>query len=218
MRTLRVLVVLLLGWLSIGMSSAGTICPAGSGANPFPHSPDAAATGCNVVITVNPSSSVSVVVTDPSPYEASEDALIGVVNNSPGSVGSLTLSGPGIFGFESDGICIYTFVGSGYCTPAQMAGTDPGDYAGPTTSFTNFSTFNTGTVVFNGGLAPGASTYFSLEGLPSSGITGVVGPGGGGLPPTLAQIPTLSTAGLVLLLLAFLGVAFWHFRDRQARG
>src|SRR5450631_4095244 len=125
MRTLRVLVVLLLGWLSIGMSSAGTICPAGSGAKPFPHSPDPAATGCNLVLTINPNGSLSTVVTDPVAYEASEDALVGVVNNSPSSVGSLTLTGVGIFGFESDGICIYTFVGSGYCSPAQMSGTDP---------------------------------------------------------------------------------------------
>src|SRR5450755_4572844 len=176
MRTLRVLVVLLLGWLSIGMSSAGTICPAGSGANPFSHSPDPAGTGCNVVLTINPNGSLSTVVTDPTPYEASEDALIGVVNNSPGSVGSLTLTGPGIFGFEGDGICTFTFVGSGYCSPAQIAGTDPGDYAGPTTSFTNFSTANTGTVVFNGGLGSGASTYFSLEGVPTGNITGGAGP------------------------------------------
>jgi hypothetical protein len=213
MRTLRVLVVLLLGWLSIGMSSAGTICPAGSGANPFPHSPDPAGTGCNVVLTINPDGSLSTAVTDPSPYEASEDALVGVVNNSPSSVGSLTLTGPGIFGFEGDGICTFTFVGSGYCTPAQIAGTDPGDYAGPTTSFTNL-TANTGTVVFNGGLGPGASTYFSLEGVPTGNITGGPGPGGG----PVAPVPTLSTAALVLLLLAFLGVAFWHLRDRQTRG
>jgi hypothetical protein len=215
MRTLRVLVVLLLGWLSIGMSSAGTVCPAGSGAIPFPHSPDPSGTGCNVVLTINPGGTVSAVVKDPIPYENSEDALVGVINNSPSSVGSLTLTGTGIFGFEGDGICTFTFVGSGYCSPAQIAGTDPGDYAGPTTSFTNFSTANTGTVVFNGGLAPSASTYFSLEGVPTGNITGGVGPGGGG---TEAQIPTLSTSSLVLLLFAFLGAAFWQLRDRQTRG
>jgi hypothetical protein len=216
MRTLRVLVVLLLGWLSIGMSSAGTICPAGSGAIPFTHSPDSTGTGCNVVLTINPDLSVSAVVKDPAPYEGSEDALVGVVNNSAGSVGSLTLTGNGIFGFESDGICTFTFVGSGYCSPSQVAGVDPGDYAGPTTSFTNLSAnSNTGTVVFNGGLAPGASTYFSLEGVPTSSITGGAGPGGGG---TVTTIPTLSTAALVLLLLASLGVGFWHLRDRQTRG
>jgi len=39
---------------------AGTVCPAGAGANPFVHSPDSAATGCNVIITVAASGTVSI--------------------------------------------------------------------------------------------------------------------------------------------------------------
>ncbi len=61
---------------------AGTICPAGSGSNPFPHSPDAAATGCNVVITDSAAGAFSVAITDATAYENSEDVLVGIVNNS----------------------------------------------------------------------------------------------------------------------------------------
>src|ERR1039457_48214 len=107
---------------------AGSICPAAGGANPFPHAPDAAATGCNVVITINADRSTTVTITDATAYENSEDVIIGVKNNSSSSVPSIGLTGSGVFGLEGDGICIYTFVGSGYCSAAAMAGTDPQDY------------------------------------------------------------------------------------------
>ena len=64
------------------------------------------------------------------------------------------------------------FTGQGYCNASQLAGSanaagpDPNgsDYQGPTTSFSNISSdTTTGVVNFAGGLAPGASTYFSLE-------------------------------------------------------
>jgi hypothetical protein len=156
---------------------AGTICPAGNGANPFPHSPDNAATGCNVIITVNANGSVTVTEPDAAAYESSEDVLVGVVNNTGASLSSLTITGTGIFGFDGDGICIYTFVGSSYCTAAQMSGTDPGDYQGPTSTFSNISSdFNTGTVNFSAAIpANGGTSYFSLEGAPSSALTVVVG-------------------------------------------
>src|ERR1039458_2506843 len=95
---------------------AGSICPAGSGANPFPHSPDSSGTGCNVVITINADRSTSVTIKDSQAYELSEDVLIGVQYNSSSTVPSLTLTGSNIFGVEGDGICVYTFVGSGYCS------------------------------------------------------------------------------------------------------
>ena len=64
------------------------------------------------------------------------------------------------------------FTGDGYCNASQLAGSadaagpDPNgsDYQGPTTTFSNISAdTTTGVVNFAGGLAPGASTYFSLE-------------------------------------------------------
>jgi hypothetical protein len=114
---------------------------------------------------------------DPNPYEASEDALIGVRNNSASPVSTLTLSGAGIFGLEGDGICTFTFTGSGYCAAnGASAGVDPFDYYGPTTTYTNITnSFSTGTVNFNPAILPGGTTYFSLEGLPTASLGGTVG-------------------------------------------
>lgn len=82
-------------------AAAGTICPAGNGANPFPHTPDSAATGCNVVITISGTSTLTATtaVTDPTPYDNVEDFLVGVINNSTPPITSLGPSGSGIFGF-----------------------------------------------------------------------------------------------------------------------
>ena len=180
---------------------AGSICPAASGANPFPHPPDPSATGCNVVITIPASGSISVVIMDATAYENSEDVLIGVKNNSGAAVGSLNLSGSGVFGFESDGICVYTFVGSSYCSGTYYQ-TDPGDYAGPGVTFTNISgDTNSGTVNFSPAIAAnGGIGYFSLEGIPSANLVVTTG-GGPGTP---------APASLVLLLaaLACMGLYF----------
>jgi hypothetical protein len=200
------LVAAVLTWVA-SVALAGSVCPAGTGTNPpgkggpFPHNPDNAATGCNVVITINANGSVTTTVTDATPYENSEDVLIGVVNNSSTPVGSLTLMGSGsipIFGLDSDGICTYTFVGSGYCNASQKAGTDPQDYYGPTSTFTNISSdMQTGTVNFNPPVPAGGSTYFSLEGVPSASLGVIVGP------PTVPapRSGTLLCIGLAVVLL-----------------
>lgn len=159
---------------------AGSVCPAAGGSNPFPHPPDPSGTGCNVLITINSNGTATVTVPDSTPYESSDDALIGVLNNSSGTVSSLALTGSDIFGFESDGICIYTFVGSGYCSASQKSGTDPGDYAGPSNTFT-ITNANTGTVNFSPGIGAGGTAYFSLEGVPTASLAPVptIGPGTG---------------------------------------
>src|ERR1022692_3063304 len=132
---------------------AGSICPGASGSNPFTHPPDPNGTGCNVVITINADGSTAVSVKDSTPYENSEDIIVGIQNNSSSTVPALSItSAPGndIFGFDGDGMCVYTFVGSSYCSAAQMAGTDPFDYQGPTSTFTNIGNNGlTGTVNFN---------------------------------------------------------------------
>jgi hypothetical protein len=159
----------LLGMLlfSASHASAGTICPAGSGSSPFPHSPDSGATGCNEVITIASNGTASAVIEDSTAYEESEDVLVGVVNNSSTSITSLSLTGNDIFGFDGDGVCTFTFVGDGYCTTAQQNGTDPEDYQGPTSIF-SVTNGNNGTVNFNPGIsANGGTSFFSLEGVPS---------------------------------------------------
>lgn len=189
---------------------AGSICPAASGSNPFPHPPDPTATGCNVVITIASNGSVSTAITDSTPYENSEDIIVGVKNNSTSTVGSLALTGSGIFGFDGDGICVYTFTGSSYCTSSQSSGTDPGDYQGPTSTFANYASGNSGTVVFSPAIAAnGGSSYFSLEGVPSASLGVTVG-GGGGTPTTPAP------SSLMLLGLGFAGLAAWQLGRRVA--
>ena len=192
------LVAAVLAWVA-SAAFAGSVCPAGSGATAFPQSPDNAATGCNVVITIAANGSVSAAVTDSTPYEESEDVLVGVVNNSASTVSSLALTGSDIFGFDGDGICTFTFVGSGYCTGTTYT-SDPGDYYGPTSTFT-VTDASTGTVNFSPAIAAGGgSSYFSLEGAPTASIGVVVGTGGGGAVPAPSSI-TLLAVGFALVLL-----------------
>ncbi len=189
--------------------SAGTICPAGSGANPFPYSPDPTGTGCNAVITIAANGSVSVAVTDSTPYEFGEDVLIGVKNNSSTPVSSIALNGGSggyIFDLDGDGICIYTFVGSSYCSASQQSGTDPQDYYGPTSTFTNINqtTLNSGTVNFNPPIPPhGGTTYFSLEGVPSANLSATVT----GTGSSVSTAPTLGEWGMILLGALLIGCA-----------
>src|SRR5438270_2237756 len=83
---------------SLAPVMAGTICPGVSG------NPIADASGCNTIITITDGGSTAVTV-DLSPYDTSDDQLVGIVNNSSSVLNSLPLSGANIFGFEGDGIC-----------------------------------------------------------------------------------------------------------------
>jgi hypothetical protein len=192
-------------------ASAGSICPAAGGANTFPHAPDPDGTGCNVVITINADRTTTVTITDPTPYEQSEDVLVGVRNNSSSSVPSFTLTGSSIFGLEGDGICIYTFVGSSYCTAAQVAGTDPGDYYGPNTTFA-ITNSNTGTVNFTTPIPAGGSDYFSLEGVPSVNLAVTVAPS---TTPTAAGAPALSFWAILLLASMLMGYSLWAMKKQR---
>jgi hypothetical protein len=97
---------------------------------------------------------------DPSqgPYDGVEDTLIGVVNLSSHNVSSLPLAAKtSAFGFDGDGLCNVS--GAPFGCPFGSTG-----YEGPGVSFTAISADQrSGTVNFAGGLAPGASTYLSLE-------------------------------------------------------
>jgi hypothetical protein len=141
------------------------------------------------------------------PYDGSDDALVGVWNNSSKTVGSLPLSGPGIFGLEGDGMCATGYGVSGNCK-LGLTTTDPYDYTGDFVTF-SITDVNTGTVSFVGGLAPGASTYFSLEGTPTANITvGPPSPGPG--PSSVPEPSTMSLLGVSGGLLA------WVARKRIA--
>jgi len=193
-----VLGVVLFGGLLLGVGPASatlfTQCPA-IGAN----------TGCGVLITFNADGSVSTQLgtkadntTLQGPYDGVEDALVGVQNNTSAVISSLNITGSGIFGFDGDGICTFAFTGSGYCSASQKNGIDPGDYQGPTSTF-GITNSNSGTAFFNPGIAPGGSSFFSLEEQPTVNI--VVTPG----PPGTPGIP--EPASLWLLGVGLLGIA-----------
>lgn len=135
--------------LSSSAALAAGVCPA------FGSAP-----GCNEVITINANGSVSVngIAANGTNYDGSDDALVGIVNNSSHAVSSIALNGNGvdIFGFDGDGIDTYGATGNSM---------DTSGYGGPDTYFTNISPDDTmGTVNFLTALAAnGGSTYFSLE-------------------------------------------------------
>jgi len=109
---------------------------------------------CNLVITFNADGSIATTGAGGN-YDGSEDALIGVVNNTHSSINSFNIAGSFIFGFDSDGIDSYV--------PISHNASDTSGYGGPLGYFTNIVGFNSGTVNFIGGIAAGGSTYFSLE-------------------------------------------------------
>ncbi len=118
-------------------------------------------TGCGFQITLNANgtATVSQDMTQ-GPYDGNDDTLIGIVNNTSVPIPSVNLtSSTDIFGFDGDGICTFHFTGDGYCANAGSPG-----YQGPDNSYSNISgDKKSGTVDFTTPLAPGASTYFSLE-------------------------------------------------------
>jgi hypothetical protein len=91
------------------------------------------------------------------PFDAIEDTLIGVQNDSRLSISTLPLSattGKDLFGFDGDGLC--TFIS---CTWDAPSG-----YEGPGVSFSDISSDTTsGTVNFSPAIPPGGHAYFSLE-------------------------------------------------------
>jgi adhesin/invasin len=112
--------------------------------------------GCGILIVVTNTGINVLEDPDVGPFDGSEDTLVGVQNDSSATVTQVTLSGGvvNIFGFEGDGLCAFT----------ACEWLHPTTYEGPTTSFANINADATvGDVLFNPGLAPGQSTYLSLE-------------------------------------------------------
>jgi DNA-binding beta-propeller fold protein YncE len=127
-------------------------------------------TGCGVLITINPDRTTSITDSGQGPYDGSDDTLVGVQNNTNSFIAQISLSsGQGIFDFEGDGICTQAGAPSG--CPFGPTG-----YEGPGVSFSSTASTD-GVVVFNNGLAPGASAYFGLEdALSAADVAATTGP------------------------------------------
>lgn len=109
---------------------------------------------CGIIITVTDSGTV-VQGTGEGPYDGADDTLIGVVNASSTPLRKLSLkSSASIFEFDGDGIDTFGAPGNG---------SDGTGYGGPNTFFPEIGSSQTGIVQFVVPLAPGESTYFSLE-------------------------------------------------------
>ena len=191
--------VAIAAFVGFGSAAQAAICPTTFSTN----------TDCAFILTIAANGTITgSAVPGANPYDGSDDALVGVINNmSTAFIGSITLSGSGngggIFAFEGDGICVYT--GDSYCSSA------PTGYEGPINTFANINALGTmGDVVFGGnGLAAGATTFFSLESSPSS-ITGNGGiTVGGGVP---------EPATWALMLVGFLSVGFAMRRRQTMQG
>lgn len=160
------------------------------------------ADGCDAQITLNSGGTATITLTGQPAYDGSEDQLVGITNNSGSTIGSITLSGSDIFGFDGDGAgesgtgCLIT---SGNPFPCLSNGPfGPTGYEGPNTTFTITDT-DTGSVNFTNGLADGATAWFSLEEAPSASGFTVTG--------TTPGSPTPEPASIVLFGTGLLGFA-----------
>ena len=127
--------------------------------------------GCTILVTLNADGSVTITAPNPAPSydQGHDDNLIGVINNTGTPITSLQFSSAtvAIFAFENDGVCggppgwIFSPLGP---MPNCANVADPHRYGQGPITFT-VTNPNLGIVNFgNVGIAPGGSTFFSLEG------------------------------------------------------
>jgi hypothetical protein len=169
--------------------------------------------GCEYIITVTAVNgsgaatafTVALNAPDQGPYDAVEDTLVGIINNSGSVLKSITLPNTaGQFGFDGDGACI----GGGTYNPGPTAaqclngvfgvgGSGFDDYLSATaTSFTNFAGA-TGTVNFNN-IAAGGTSWFDLEGALTANQLG-----GGSITPAPSSLVLLSIGLAALAMFLF---------------
>jgi hypothetical protein len=146
-------------FLIAGVACAGLLAASSAYAAPPVIGPAIGAdSSANLIIELTNS---GVVLTDNGfgPYDGSEDTYIGVANETSSSVNAIHITSTlpifgdmetGLFG---DGIGAFPYLNHCYGVTC---------YEGPNTSFTISDGFS-GFVNFTGGLAPGATAYFSLE-------------------------------------------------------
>lgn len=150
----------------------GGVCPNVVGKGPFGGGGVGSASDCTIGITAVQGSSTLTITQLPAnskvglTYESIEDVLVGISNTTTTAISNISLTGSNIFGFDGDGIDAY----AGIAHNAM----DTSGYGGPLSFFSSIVGNSTGLVNFIGGLAPGATAYFSLEEPVSGGITGTI--------------------------------------------
>ena len=160
----------------LALLSATTVAGAATPTPPFAQCPHVGRdAGCGTLIVVNEGGSLEA-FNDPrqGPFGDTDDMLVAAQNNSDAPVKSISISStstagfPSLFNFDSDGIC------SGVHAPAP-AGCPfgPTGYEGPGVEIeTTPENRLEGKIIFAGaGLAPGASTYWSFEGIDADGLS-----------------------------------------------
>lgn len=192
---------------------AGTV-PASTPQPPFTECPAVGNdTSCGILVQITNNANNVIGDASQGPYDGSDDTLIGVLNSSSDTIGSVQLSSDsGIFAFDGDGLCTQSPAPAG--CPFGPTG-----YEGSGTAFSGITSDATGGVVnFSPALAPGATAYFSLEEPLTSTTVTAGGPTAGeqGGPVNLSENPTTcSTAEPVNCATG----VFWHtFTDLSVPG
>jgi hypothetical protein len=142
-------------------AQAANVCPV-----IVDHTSSAGSPDCNVLLTIGPTGVVT--ATDPSgisTYDGSDDALVGILNNTSQTLNHFLIHGSSAFGgsfggMDGDGICQTSRFSGANCTGVPQNTTF--DYAPTGITLTAISTTD-GFVDIAGGLAPGQGLYFSLE-------------------------------------------------------
>ncbi|HUP03239.1 MAG TPA: hypothetical protein VMU19_04585 [Bryobacteraceae bacterium] len=168
------------------------------------------ATDCNVVFTFNSDGTVSTAFPagGVTPYDGSDDAMIGVINNSGSTILNVQFSGSGngggAFEFDDDGACSYVSPDPCNHVPLGAYVSVWGDNGywdqGSGVWFTNVNAAeDTGTVWFAGGLANGSTAWWSMESaVGANGYTPA--------PPT----PNVPEPGIITLLcVSLVGTGAW---------
>lgn len=119
--------------------------------------------GPDIIITLNANGTATITSSGQGAYDGSDDTYVGVINNSGGTVKSITLkSNTDIFNFDGDGIG-----SSPYNAGTNSQDTSDGNYGGPFAYFTNITGVDgPGNVNFIGGLLPGGGTFAGI-GIPN---------------------------------------------------
>jgi hypothetical protein len=131
-------------------------------------------TSCAILIVINPDGTVSIYQdATQGTYDGIEDTLVGVQDNCSAcsGVGSISLSGSNIFGFDGDGPCAGPLNNVGFpapyppvadCPGGAYTTADPTDYETNNVTFTITDT-DTGTANFGPALTSGSHAWFGLE-------------------------------------------------------